>query len=147
MLSRDHEESERLDAQHHFARALAHGHLIQPSIPRSNLQTIADVGTGTGVWLREAARELATPDKPVEFVGFDISALQFPQDDVRGVEFVVHDIVRSFPPQYHGRFDLVHVRFLTYALKAQDLEKAVENVVQIIRECCFLPVAGSVCRY
>lgn len=134
MLSRNDEESRRLDAQHHFSRALAHGYLIQLSIPQSTLRSIADVGAGTGIWLREAARELETPNGPIEFTGFDISAQQFPQDTIHGVEFVVHDVVTPFPQQYHGIFDLVNVRLLSYALKAQVLQQAVANIIQILRQ-------------
>ena len=130
MLHRNQEESKRLDAQHHFSRALAHGNLIHPSIPQSNLLTVADVATGTGVWLREAAQELAAPTK---FTGFDISGQQFPKDGIKGVDFVLHDVVQPFARQYHGYFDLVHVRLLSYALKAQDLTVVVENIVQLIR--------------
>ena len=135
MLSRDHDESRRLDAQHHFCRALAHGHLVQPSIPESGLRDIADVGCGTGIWLREAAQELATQNDRVKFTGFDISALQFPKDRVHGVDFVVHDAVEPFPPRYREKFDLVQVRLLSYALKAQDLQNAVENIISILRKC------------
>lgn len=134
MPSRNHEESQRLDAQHHFLRALAHGHLIQPSIPQSGLCNIADIGCGTGIWLREAAQELGTPENPIKFTGFDISAQQFPQENIQGVEFVVHDVVEPFPLQHHGNFDMVNVRLLSYALEAQDLEKAVENIIQILRK-------------
>lgn len=150
MLSRNREESQRLDAQHHFSRALAHGHLIQPSIPQSGLRKVADIGCGTGIWLREAAQELRTPEKAIQFTGFDISAQQLPKEIVQGVEFVVHDAVTPFPLQYHGSFDAVNVRLLSYALKAQDLEKAVENIIQIIRKshCCSLffslPVLTSI---
>ena len=133
MLRRNHEESKRLDAQHHFSRALAHGNLIQPSIPQSSLRTVADVGTGTGIWLREAVQELAAPNAPTKFTGFDISGQQFPEDSIKGVDFVIHDIVQPFPQKYHGYFDLVHVRLLSYALKAQDLAIVLENIVQIIR--------------
>ena len=133
MLNRNHEESRRLDAQHHFSRELAHGHLIQPSIPQSGLRSIADIGTGTGIWLREAAQELATPNEQIEFIGFDISVQQFPKDSIQGVDFVMHDVVEPFPQEYHEKFDLVHVRLLSYALKEKDLDKAVENIIQILR--------------
>lgn len=133
MLQRNLEESKRLDEQHHFSRALVNGNLIQPSIPQSSLRTVADVGTGTGVWLREAAQELAATNPPTKFTGFDISGQQFPKDKIKGVEFVLHDIIQPFPRQYHGYFDLVHVRLLSYALKVQNLTTVVENIVQIIR--------------
>lgn len=131
MLSRNREESQRLNAQHHFSCALAHGHLIQPSIPLSDLCNIADIGCGTGIWLRAAAQELGTR---VNCTGFDISAQQFPKDNIRGVEFVVHDVVKPFPPEHHENFDMVNIRLLSYALKAQDLETAVENIIQILRK-------------
>ncbi len=51
-----------------------------------------------------------------------------------GIKFVVHDAVKSFPARYHGKFDLVNVRLLSYAVKAQDLRSVVENVVEIMSE-------------
>ena len=134
MLNRSQEESIRLDAQHHFMRQLAHGSLVQSSIPRSNLRAIADVATGTGIWLREAAQELNTSKEEIDFTGFDISAQQFPKDDIHGVNFVVHSVVEPFPPEYHEKFDLVHVRLLSYALRAQDLENSVRNIIQLLRK-------------
>lgn len=134
MMNRNEEESKRLDAQHNFMRQLAHGSLVQSSIPRSDLRAIADVGTGTGIWLREAAQELATSKEQIVFTGFDISAQQFPKDDTHGLNLVVHNVVEPFPPEYHEKFDLVHVRLLSYALKAQDLEISVKNVIQLLRE-------------
>ena len=142
MLRRDSEESKRLDAQHAYMRLLAHGYLVQPSIPRTGLRKVADVGTGTGIWLREVKQEIAASDASVGFVGFDISPLQFPQDALPGVDFVVHSVTNAFPSQYHETFDLVHVRLLSYALKAQELRQAIENVIQILREpLVFLNIA------
>lgn len=135
MLQRNPEESRRLDTQHEFLRALAHGELIHPSVPHERLRAVADVATGTGVWLRETLRELTfgqSDPRGVDFVGFDISPSQFPDEKVPGIEFFVHDVTESFPHQYHARFDLVHVRCLSYAIKAQDLMTVVENVVQIL---------------
>ena len=137
MLQRSPEESRRLDTQHDFLRALAHGELVHQSIPRQRLRAVADVATGTGVWLQETLREL-TPvqndPRGVDFVGFDISPSQFPRGKVPGIVFVVHDVRKAFPRQYHARFDLVHVRLLSYAIKAQDLMTVVENIVQILSQ-------------
>lgn len=132
MLNRSQEESIRLDVQHHYMRQLAHGSLIQPSIPRSNIRAIADVATGTGIWLREAAQEFTTSKEKMDFTGFDISAQQFPKDDNHCINFVVHNVVEPFPPEYHEQFDLVHVRLLSYALRAQDLEDSVRNIIQLL---------------
>ena len=136
MLQRDSKESMRLNGQHEFMRALSSNNLIHPSIPRGSLQAIADVGTGTGVWLEDTAHDLLTSGTPsgnIEFVGFDISPQQFPQSRNKGMDFVTHNIIEPFPQQYREKFDLVHVRLLSYAIKANDLLKAVENVIEILR--------------
>ena len=137
MLQRNAEESSRLDTQHTFLRALAHGELIHSSIPREPLRAVADVGAGTGVWLKETAQELEnTQDRlgGVEYVGFDISPSQFPHDKAPGIDFVVHDVNEPFPHRYHAKFDLVHVRFLSYAISAPGMLRVVENVVQILSQ-------------
>lgn len=133
MLNRNTDESKRLDAQHVFMRHLSHGSLIRPFIPLSGVRAIADVATGTGIWLREAAQELHPSDGKISFTGFDISAEQFPDDRFPGIDFVVHDVVKPFPSEYHSRFDIVNVRLLSYALRGQDLYASVANIVQILR--------------
>ena len=39
--------------------------------------------------------------------------------------FVIQSITEQFPQLYHGKFDLVQVRFLSSAIKAQDVAKVV----------------------
>ena len=134
MLPRDRNETERLEVQHQFLLALANGHLIHPLVPRKTLQRIADVGTGTGVWLRELTEAQGEIHPDPEFVGFDISTEQFPPIKAVSQKYVVHDMTMPFPDEYLEFFDLVNVRLLSYALKAHDLKQAVENVVRIIRK-------------
>ena len=133
---RNPEEIERLNAQSHFLRAFHNGHLIHPSIPRDGLQAIADIGTGTGVWMEEVQQEFATTNvgRNVQFTGFDISWTLFPDQNRPGQTFVVHDAVQPFPDEYHETFDLVHIRFLSYGIKADQLEDFVESVSEILRE-------------
>jgi len=136
MLERDHAESIRLEKQSSFLHALFHRRLLHPSIPRDKLHAIADVGTGTGVWMRELQQELdsTTGDHSVQFVGFDISDDQFPVQKPSNHAYLVHDAARPFPQKYHNKFDLVHVRFLSYGIKAHQLEDFVDSIAQIIRE-------------
>ena len=134
MPGRGQIESQRLNRQHNFLRRVAYGHLIQPSIPRSDLRTIADVGTGTGIWAQEVAEELESSPNPIECVGFDVSPEQFRKLEISQVQFVIHDVHTPFPSQYHEKFDLVNIRLLSYAIKANSVQTVVENIVQIIRE-------------
>ncbi len=140
MLQRNSQESKRLNAQHEFMVSLSGEHLIHTSIPHKGLWAVADVATGTGVWLRDVA---ACPEfssqvngKKTEFVGFDISPEQFPSagDLPSNLGFVVHDFTEPFPPQYREKFDLVNVRLLSYVIKALDLKKIVQHILQILRE-------------
>ncbi|KAL8837307.1 MAG: hypothetical protein Q9170_002564 [Blastenia crenularia] len=139
MLPRDAQESQRLDAQHEYMLQMSHGHLTHPSIPLHQLKTVADVATGTGLWLRQLAKNSPLPP-PTEgtgpnFVGFDISPQQFPPGGSlpSNVAFVVHDFGQEFPVEYHEKFDLVNVRLVSYAIQGVDLEKVVGNIIQLLR--------------
>ena len=140
MLQRDSQESKRLNAQHEYMRNLSGGHLTHPSIPIQHLQKVADVATGTGIWLLEFASNPASSSRSdgqgVRFVGFDISSQQFPssQEHSSNIDFVIHDMTEPFPVQYHGFFDLVNVRFLSYVIKAVELDKVVSHILQILSE-------------
>lgn len=140
MLPRNTQESQRLDAQHEYMRQMSHGHLLHPCIPVHLLNSVADVATGTGIWLRQLAEDSTLP-QPVEgqkpnFIGFDISPKQYPPaESLPGhVALVVHDMVEPFPSEYHGKFDLVNVRLVSYAIKGSDLGIVVQNILQILRK-------------
>lgn len=145
ILQRDSPESKRLNAQHRYLVSLSGGHLIHPSIRSKGLQNVADVATGTGVWLRDVAESSTfstqANGKTTEFMGFDISPRQFPpaEDLPPNVKFVVQDVTKPFPSEYHDKFDLVSVRLLSYVIKAMDLEKIIRNTLQIIRKSEFRP--------
>jgi hypothetical protein len=129
------------------------GHSLDPSISKSTISRIADVATGTGyatlsspltlspftkidsVWLKDVSQELhLSGNLSVEFTGFDISSVQFPAEKITNTEFVVWDMNVPFPEKYHEYFDVVHVRFICVSLKAEQLPKAVENVVALLSQ-------------
>ena len=140
-LPRGGAESARLDQQHIFMRDLCNGNLVHLCIPVQQVLRVADVATGTGVWLKDCAARIrtssGTPRGDTEFVGFDISPLQFPRDqegqDVDGLRFVAHDMTKPFPQEYHDRFDLVNVRLASPAVPLEDLSKALLNILDILR--------------
>ncbi|KAL4926268.1 class I SAM-dependent methyltransferase [Aspergillus undulatus] len=135
-LARDEAES-RLNAQHNFIVQATEG-LINSAIPLDKISTVADVGTGTGIWLLEARKLLDTefPSEPGSdryFHGFDISPAQFIPSPPEGVELSVHDILKPFPPEHHNRYDLVNVRMLVAALTEPDYRTAVRNLTEILK--------------
>ncbi|MCJ1403063.1 hypothetical protein MMC11_006286 [Xylographa trunciseda] len=132
---RNPEEVEGLSAQSFFLRALCNGHLIHPSVPRHGLQAIADIGTGTDAWIEELQLEFMATHlgHNVQFTGFDVSGTPFPRQQRPGQTFVVHDLAQPFPDEYHEKFDLVHLRFLSYGVEPHQLEDLVDFVSEILR--------------
>lgn len=74
---------------------------------------------------------LSSTRSEAEFYWFDISDQQFPPPKglPSHVAFNVHDMMKLFPTEYHEKFDLVNVRFVSYALRGADLDQVVRNVI------------------
>ena len=136
MLGRDSQESRRLDIQHEFTRRWAHGRLIHPSIPLTDLHAVADIGTGTGIWINEVAELLDSKSRSSSFIGFDVSAEQFVPAVARvaGVEFEVHDALKPFAEKHRGKFDLVNVRYLAYGISEKGLPSMMKNLTELLRK-------------
>ncbi|KAI9667985.1 MAG: hypothetical protein M1821_000805 [Bathelium mastoideum] len=102
MLRRDSEE------RHMFFRCLSGGSLLHPSIPIKNIETVADVTAGTGIWLRQLAESSDFAGRPnTLFVEFDIAQQQhFNKEEMREsirlelaqLENVVRNIVQILRP-------------------------------------------------
>ncbi|CAD6439607.1 9abfd9f2-14c5-4750-8050-f80144710643 [Sclerotinia trifoliorum] len=132
---RDEEEKNRLEEQSKAIRVVREGHVLDPRIPKQDVSRIADIATGTGIWLREVAAELADSgnNAPVEMVGFDISAEQFPKSPAPKNKLVLWDMTTRFPKEYHGSFDVVHVRLVVLAIKVEQIKGVVQNLVELLR--------------
>ncbi|KAJ5959680.1 uncharacterized protein N7479_006830 [Penicillium vulpinum] len=102
LLDRDEAETTRLNNQHHFLVELSN--LIHPSIPKDGITAVADLGTGTGVWLEDVANLL--PNKSVYLHGFDISSVQFPRGHKiqrpgqNPIPLSVHNALIPFPEEH-----------------------------------------------
>lgn len=66
------------------------------------------------------------------YAGFDISPQQFPTMRSETTSFYVHDLLKPFPAEHHGKYDLVHLRFLLAVLKEDQLKTAVDNLVPLL---------------
>ncbi|KAL3439801.1 hypothetical protein BJX65DRAFT_291606 [Aspergillus insuetus] len=133
-LSRDEVESRRLNEQHKFLLDVVDG-VIDRDVPLDNISAVADVATGTGIWLWDAKQIL--DQKVGEFSsgsyhGFDISAAQFPSTP-QGITLSVQDVFQPFPEEFLNRFDLVHVRLMVTAFPEGKFQEAVQNVLSIVK--------------
>ncbi|KKZ67548.1 hypothetical protein EMCG_06782 [[Emmonsia] crescens] len=131
LLTRTRAESDRLDFQHNtFQKVL--GFLLHPAIPQHDHMRIADIGTGTGIWLRDLAETLP---KTCIFDGFDISLDQLPDRVLfpTDINYYVQDILAPFPTEFLGQYDAVHVRLLVMGLKVDEWERAIRNLMSLLR--------------
>ncbi|KAJ5833059.1 hypothetical protein N7474_001370 [Penicillium riverlandense] len=111
--------------------------LIHPSIPKDSVLSVADIATGTGIWLKDVSQMLENSHIRRYYHGFDISPEQFPKDP-GSIAFSVHDITKPFPKEHWNRYDLVHVRLLVVALEESEYKAAVSNLYTILKPGGFL---------
>lgn len=138
LLGRSPDEAGRLNKQHEFLVDLIGGLPIHPSIPTKNIHSVADVATGTGIWLSSVTDALhPTPTNRLYLHGFDISPVQYPftkdRSPTHETHLSVHDVRDRFPPEHRNRYDLVHLRLLVGALKEVDYPAAVRNVIELLK--------------
>jgi len=96
---------------------------------------IADVATGTGVWLKALS-----PIYPTATLhGYDFDITKFPKEDTEGYSkssiLSFADILNldSFPKGSLGSYDLVHIRLIMYGLKAEQWDIAAKNVEALLK--------------
>ncbi|KAL4906291.1 hypothetical protein BDW74DRAFT_177307 [Aspergillus multicolor] len=126
-LARDETESNRLNEQHNFIKQAVDGLLTPLFLFRISLR----------IWLLQARDALNAKfpgsQEHRTFHGFDISAEQFPRSPPENVSFSLHDVLKPFPAEHHGKYDLVYVRLLVAAIPQGEYEVAVRNLVEILK--------------
>lgn len=125
-----------LEWQHQVMLRLTNNALLPDSI-QQYLTTItsphiADIGTGSGIWLKDLAGYLPTTSV---LTGFDIDTTKFPppRSMPRNISLLHGNILEPFPDDLQGTFDLVHVRFLIFSLKASEWVPAARNLRTLLK--------------
>ncbi|KAL8943729.1 MAG: hypothetical protein Q9211_000878 [Gyalolechia sp. 1 TL-2023] len=130
MLSRDLTASARLNHQHYLWQQELQS-LLHCSVPRPGPSAaIADVATGTGVWLLEAARQF--PD--IECLGLDISTEQCPPTAwvPSSVKFEAWSFFEEPPCSLRGKFDIVHIRLIGIVIE-HDPMPVIRNIAMLLK--------------
>ena len=124
--------SDRLDEQHVFTTETL-GFLVHPNIPvdSPNLK-VADIGTGTGIWLLDVAKSLPST---CQLTGFDASPAAFPPRRTwpPNVSFAIQDMFVPFPAAELGTYDVVAVRFISSATSRAEWARAIENLTTLLK--------------
>lgn len=129
-------ERDRLEFQHK-AYTQVHGGLVPEAI-RQHLASlgrspvVADAGTGTGSWLRDLAAELPQDS---QLDGYDIHTSNFlePSQLPPNVTLAQGDVCNPLPDELHGKYDLVHVRFIMCGVKAVQWEEVAANLRALLK--------------
>lgn len=131
MLNRNHAASARLNFQHYLWKASLKFN-IHPSIPKPGQEAhIADVATGTAIWLAEAAHEL--PNAQLD--GFDIDLTQAPPKEwlPPNTQLRYWNVFDSIPDDLQGKYDIVHVRLLVLVVENSDPRPIIRNLVKMLK--------------
>ncbi|CZT52408.1 uncharacterized protein RSE6_13742 [Rhynchosporium secalis] len=129
---RTEEKPDRLDEQHVHATATL-GFLIHPNIsPIPPTANIADIGTGTGIWLLDVAKTLPPA---CQLTGFDVSASAFPRSESlpQNISFRIQDFTLPFPASDIGTYDIVAVRFVSVATPRGEWARSIRNLVTLLK--------------
>ncbi|KAH8667037.1 S-adenosyl-L-methionine-dependent methyltransferase [Xylariales sp. PMI_506] len=92
---------------------------------------VADVATGTAVWLRGVAKELP-PTAQLDGYDFDVSKFPAAETLPSNVKLQYGNILEPFTPP-EELYDVVHVRLLMYALKADQWVAAAQNLQSLLK--------------
>lgn len=137
----DRLESQRLTHQH-FVFTNIFGGLLQPSIT-ADLQNrtsgepirIADVACGNCIWAHEVATSELAKQRNVKLTALDLTDELFPLKDERpdNVEYGLWDMYEAPPEQYRGVFDVVNIRLVFGAVKNNNPEPILRNLLQLLQ--------------
>jgi len=130
-VGRSKTESQALDDQHYASVANA-GYLVHPTVA-CKLSKVADLGTGTGIFLIHLAEHLPST---AELVGYDVSNKQFATKENRpaNVDLRVQSILDEFPNLEFGTYDLVHLRYLVIAISGLGgWKRTLDNAISLLK--------------
>ncbi|RAL07150.1 uncharacterized protein BO97DRAFT_464664 [Aspergillus homomorphus CBS 101889] len=132
VFDRSYLDNARINVQHYFI-CQVFGYHIHPSISTSDLNMrIADVGTGTGIWLTDLAPRLS---ESVRLDGLDISFDACPPREWLPPNMTLHhwDVKMEVPEYLAGVYDLVSVRHFAFVLQQHELQNALSNLVKLLK--------------
>ncbi|KAL9086211.1 MAG: hypothetical protein Q9159_004276 [Coniocarpon cinnabarinum] len=121
----------RLNLQQYIWRD-ALGYDLHPSIDTHDPRLkVADVGTGTGIWLVKLSSQLAPT---AQLDGFDISSDQFPHESSLPPNVHLHtsNALEPCPPELRGKYDVVNLRLFLAVVKNDDPTALLQHVCSLL---------------
>ncbi|KAJ5539527.1 hypothetical protein N7513_007859 [Penicillium frequentans] len=132
VFQRDSFETSRLNLQHYYLREVF-GYLLHPSIPTGNPNLrVADVATGSGIWLSDISRQLPSY---VTLDGLDVSFENAPPKEFlpQNMSLRYWDIFSDVPDDLIGVYDIVHVSLLAFVLRGDDIKDVMGKLLKLLK--------------
>ncbi len=130
MLGRSYAAASRLNFQHYLWKESLQFNL-HPSITVPKETHIADVATGTAIWLIDVAREY--PNAQLD--GFDINISQAPPKYWLSPNITLEtwNIFDKVPEHLIGIYDVVHVRLLVLVVQKSDPRDILRSLLRMLK--------------
>ncbi|KAI0431740.1 hypothetical protein F5Y09DRAFT_303708 [Xylaria sp. FL1042] len=128
-------EHDRLNRQHRLFDDMMQNDLLPPHIASSlsaspTPPNILEIATGTAVWLSEVAKTLPAD---AELVGLDYDTSKFPPSHAPNITLRQANMYEPFPEDLLGKFDVVNVRLIIFALKVGQGTDLVRNLMTLLK--------------
>ncbi|KAI1126419.1 S-adenosyl-L-methionine-dependent methyltransferase [Nemania abortiva] len=137
VFTRDYVDNNRINLQHYLWCEIF-GYRLHPSlsVESPNLQ-IADVGTGTGIWLLDLAARLPTT---IQLQGLDISFAATVPKPMLPSNVTLHqwNVKDPVPATLIDRYDVLHIRHFMFVLLDDEVSAVLARLVQMLKPGGFL---------
>ncbi|KAI1302189.1 hypothetical protein F5Y03DRAFT_211665 [Xylaria venustula] len=146
-LGRNYVAASRLNLQH-FMYKDAQGYLLHPLIQEYLQQkqearqsesegsiNVADLATGTGIWLFDLLKSPELSGLDTQYKGFDISRALFPHSSwlPKNVILFTSDLLQDPPQSLHGQFDIVHIRLVLSLVRSGSPKPIIQHIKKLIK--------------
>ena len=132
VLGRSYSAAARLNLQHYLWKDALQFNLHPSILTPTAGQRIADIATGTGIWMLDL-----TPSLPanVSLDGMDISLVQAPPTAwlPPNVSLREWDLFSPVPADLVGKFDVVHIRLVLLVIQNNDAAPAIRNLAALLK--------------
>ncbi|KAA8627694.1 umta methyltransferase family protein [Pyrenophora tritici-repentis] len=140
VFTRDYIDNNRINLQHYLWVELF-GYLTHPNIrllekahssTESKPLRVADVGTGTAIWLTDLGARLP---HDVQLDGLDVSFNAAPPASwlPRNVTLRNWDIKEPAPAELIGAYDLVHIRNFAFVLQDAEIPSILDKLIALLK--------------
>ncbi|KAI1352227.1 hypothetical protein F5Y01DRAFT_324425 [Xylaria sp. FL0043] len=146
-LGRDYAAASRLNLQH-FMYKDAQGFLLHLVIQKElrdkqesrqtggeELLHVADLATGTGIWLFDLLKSPEVKGLNIQHYGFDISRALFPHNSwlPKNVILSTSNLLEEPPQAFYGKFDVVHLRLVLSLIRSGSPKPVIQHIKKLLK--------------